>query len=186
MDRETEIALLKQIKEGSFFVFERFITEYQTRLFAFIFSLVKNRDDASDLCQETFFKAYKSIRSFKGKSKFSTWLFQIGYFQALNFLKRKKKRVDILKKMDPSIQIDRYSHDLEVKEISQEIDKYMKEIPFNCRTALHLFYKEERNYKEIASIMRIPLNSVKSHIYRGKEEIRNKLSKEAQLNYSIN
>ena len=186
MDRETENALLNQIKEGSFFAYEKFITEYQTRLFAFIFSLVKNRDDASDLCQETFFKAYKSIRSFKGKSKFSTWLFKIAYFQAINFLKRKKKRVEILKKMDPGFQTDRHNHELEVKEISQKIDLYMDEIPLNCRTALHLFYKEEKNYKEIASIMKIPLNSVKSYIFRGKEEIRNKLSKEAQLNLQTN
>ncbi len=186
MNRETEKAIIQQIKEGNFLAYEKFIIEYQNRMFAFIFSMVKNRDDASDLCQETFFKAYKSIRSFKGKAKFSTWLFKIGYFQSLNYLKRKKKRVEILNKIDPIFHPDSHSHDLEVKEMSIKIDFIMNEIPLNCRTALHLFYKEDKNYKEIAAIMKIPLNSVKSYIFRGKEEIRNKLSKENQLNFQTN
>ncbi len=186
MDREAEKALLKQIREGSFFFFEKFIIEYQNRLFAFIFSMVKNRDDAMDLCQETFFKAYKSLRSFKGKSKFSTWLFQIAYFLSLNHLKRKKKHVEVLQKMDQVFHTDKHSRDMETKEISQKIDLVLDKISIKSRTALHLFYKEDKNYREISAIMKIPLNSVKSHIYRGKEEIRKKLSKDIQLNFMTN
>ena len=136
MNRETEKTIIQQIKKGNFLAYEKFIIEYQNRMFAFILSMVKNRDDASDLCQETFFKAYKSIRSFKGKSKFSTWLFRIGYFHSLNYLKRRKKQVEILKKMDPSFHADSHGHDLDVKEMSRKIDFILKEIPLNCRTAL--------------------------------------------------
>ena len=183
MNKDIERALIQQIREGNFLAYEKFIIEYQNRVYAFIFSLVKNRDDASDLCQETFFKAYKSIRSFKGESKFSTWLFQIGYFQSLNYLKRKKKRVEIFKKIGPSIHTDRHGHDLEVKEMSRKIDLFMDEIPLKCKTALHLFFKEEKSYGEISTIMKIPLNSVKSHIFRGKKELRKKLSNDLDLNY---
>ena len=181
MDRDTEKVLLQQIKEGNFFIYETFITEYQNRVYGFIFGLVKNEEDARDLCQETFFKAYKSLRSFKGQSKFSTWLFQIAYFQSLNFLKRKKKQKDVLQKMDKILHADKHSQEMERDEINKKIESVLNKIPLNSRTALHLFYKEERNYREIASIMKIPLNSVKSLIFRGKEDIRKRLSKDLPL-----
>lgn len=186
MNRDIERAIIQQIKNGNYHSYEKFIIEYQNRLFGFIFSLVKNRDDAIDLCQETFFKAYKSIRSFKGQSKFSTWLFQIGYFQALNFLKRQKKRRDILKIVPQGSIKDHMGSEHESKELVGKIDVLLQEIPFNYRTAMHLFYKEEKSYGEIAAIMKIPLNSVKSHLFRGKEEIRKKLKKDWHINYLTN
>jgi RNA polymerase sigma-70 factor (ECF subfamily) len=70
--------------------------------------------------------------------------------------------------------------------MSRKIDLILSEISLHSRTALHLFYKEEKNYKEIAAIMKMPLNSVKSHLFRGKEEIRKRLSKDFSLNFGVN
>ena len=181
MDRKTEDALIHRIQNGNFRLFERIIEEYQNYIHAFLFKIVKNSDDARDLCQDTFFKAYKYIRSYDGRAKFSTWLFKIGYNLALNFIKRKKKRAEILKQMPPPIEPDRKGRELEVKEVRIVIDHIMQEIQHSYRAALHLFYREEKSYSEIAVIMKIPLNTVKSSISRGKKAIRKKLINDYQL-----
>ena len=186
MKKEDEDALIRSIRLGEFHLFERLIAEYQNPLFAFIYNIVKNADDSRDLCQETFFKAYTNLSSYKGKAKFSTWLFQIGYFKALNFLKRKKRRREILKDFTPVTQENKLARSLEAKEMSQKIGEIMLGIHYKHRTALHLFYREEKSYAEIAEIMKTPLNSVKSYIFRGKEEIRKKLNETQRMGCQVN
>ena len=181
MERKAEDRLIFRIQSGNCRLFERIIEEYQNALFSFLFKMVKNHDDARDLCQETFFKAYKYIRSYDGRAKFSTWLFKIGYNLTMNFIKKKKKRKEILKHMAPSIEPEKKVRELETKEIGMVIEQIMREIQHNYRAALHLFYREEKSYSEIASIMKVPINTVKSHILRGKAAIRDKLSNDYQL-----
>ena len=71
---DNEIELIRQVQDGNYQRFELLILEYQDFLNAFVLRIVRNAEDAGDVCQETFFKAYKYLKSFKGKSKFSTWL----------------------------------------------------------------------------------------------------------------
>ena len=171
--KEVDSGLIKRIKRGEYELFDVVIQEYQNPLFAFLYRMVRDADDARDLCQDTFFKAYKYIRSFKEEAKFSTWLFRIGYRLALNMIKRRKKHteslghIDLVKEREDSVQR------FERKEAGLIIGRIMDEIHTNYRVALHLFYKEEKTYKEIAAIMKIPENTVKSHIFRGKEAVRN-------------
>lgn len=153
-------------------LFDVVIQEYQNPLFAFLYRMVRDADDARDLCQDTFFKAYKYIRSFKEEAKFSTWLFRIGYNLALNMIKRRKKHVESLDYIDMGKDVEDSVKKLERKEVGFIVGRIMDEIHTNYRVALHLFYKEEKTYNEIAVIMKIPENTVKSHIFRGKEAVR--------------
>jgi RNA polymerase sigma factor (sigma-70 family) len=170
--REIDPGLIKRIKQGEYELFDSVIQEYQNPLFAFLYRILRDADDARDLCQDTFFKAYKYIRSFKEEAKFSTWLFRIGYRLALNLIKRRKKYTDSLAQVDLVKNVDDSIQKLERKEIALIVGRIMDEIHTNYRVALHLFYKEEKTYKEIATIMKMPENTVKSHIFRGKEAIR--------------
>jgi RNA polymerase sigma-70 factor (ECF subfamily) len=181
VERKAEDRLILRIQNGNCRLFERIVEEYQNALFSFLYKMVKNHDDARDLCQETFFKAYKYIRSYDGRAKFSTWLFKIGYNLTINFIKRKKKRIELLKQVDPSIEPEKKVRELEAKEIGKVIEQIMQEIQHNYRAALHLFYREEKSYSEIASIMKVPINTVKSHILRGKAAIRDKLNTDYRL-----
>ena len=178
MDKDNQDALLKRIKQGHFQLFDHFIQEFQNPLYVFLYNIVKNENDARDLCQETFFKAYKSLGSFKRKAKFSTWLFQIGYYQALNLLRKRKKQANTIKNLAPRDEADTQGRGFEVREMSRKVDQIMDGLSIKQRTALFLFYKEEREYKEIAAIMNAPLNTVKSYIFRGKEEIRRRLNQD--------
>ena len=174
--REVDPGLIQRIKQGEYELFDKVIEEYQNPLFAFLYRMVRDADDARDLCQDTFFKAYKYIRSFKEEAKFSTWLFRIGYRLALNLIKRRKKLSDALPHVDLVKDVDDSVRRLERKEVGTMVGRIIDEIHTNYRVALHLFYKEEKTYNEIATIMKIPENTVKSHIFRGKEAIRKILS----------
>lgn len=183
MHPEKEIEIIREIKDGNYLRFEEIVEAWQNRLMLFIYRVVKDEDDAWDLCQDTFFKAYTSIKSFKGKSRFSTWLFQIGYNLSLNFIKKNKHRRGLEKKNlkdGPSPSGD-HTGKLETDELNTLIETIMQDIPRKYRVALHLFFKEEKSYEEIGSIMKIPVNSVKSHIFRGKASIKERLTEEHRL-----
>jgi len=174
--------LIQTIKAGNYHRFERLIAVYQKPLYIFIWRMIRDEDDAKDICQETFFKAYKKIKSFKEKSKFSSWLFQIGYRKALDFLAKKKRQRAVMNKMEEKSQVASNEIEFEIKEADSAIGKIIDGLQHNHRTALHLFYKEGMSYNEIASVMKIPINTVKSNLYRGKEIIREKLSRIDILN----
>jgi len=124
----------------------------------------------------------KKIKSFKEKSKFSSWLFQIGYRKALDFLAKKKRQRTALDKMEAKSPMADNEREFEIKQADSAIARIIDDLQQNHRTALHLFYREEMTYNEIASVMKVPINTVKSYIYRGKEIIREKLSRMDRLN----
>jgi RNA polymerase sigma-70 factor (ECF subfamily) len=177
VNREDERELIQSIKAGNYRLYERLIEIYQRPLYVFIWRMVRDEDDAKDLCQDTFFKAYKKIKSFKEKSKFSSWLFQIGYRKALDFMAKKKRQRSVLDKMETQSQMAKNEREFEIKQADRAIGRIIDGLHQNHRTALHLFYKEEMTYNEIASVMKVPINTVKSHIHRGKEIVRDKLAR---------
>lgn len=178
MIREIEPGLVKRIKAGEYSLFETIIEEYQNPLFAFLYRMVRDVDDAKDLCQDTFYKAYKYLRSFREEARFSTWLFRIGYRLALNLLKKKKRQSETMNAVAQEHDFQSKTEPYELKEMSLIVERIMDGIPYTHRAALYLFYKEDKSYSEIASIMKIPENTVKSHLFRGKDMIRSKLSRD--------
>ena len=177
VNREDERELIQTIKAGNYRQFEKLIAAYQKPLYVFIWRMVRDEDDAKDICQDTFFKAYKKIKSFKEKSRFSSWLFQIGYRKALDFMAKKKRQRTVLDKMETQSQMAGNEREFEIKQADRAIGRIIDGLHQNHRTVLHLFYKEEMTYNEIAAVMKVPINTVKSHIHRGKEIIRDKLAR---------
>lgn len=173
---ERERYIISEVLKGDYKLFSELIRAYQDPLFYFINRIVRNRDDALDIAQETFFKAYRSLKSFRFKSKFSTWLFQIGYYESVNFIKKHARRREIEKGITLTFSTDEHTLDVERNELSNTIDNIMRRLKDRQRIALHLFYREDKSYKEIANIMGLPVNTVKTHIRRGKEALKEKLS----------
>ncbi len=175
MEKHREQIFIKRIKAGEFVLFEYFVKRYQNGLFRFILQIVKNRDEAMDLCQDTFLKAYKSISSYKGKSGFSTWLYRIGFNNSINHIKKNKRMSMVeIEKLNLRCECSDCK-DLIRKEQKEAITGELNKLDSRYRTPLFLFFIEEKSYKEIAEIMKIPINSVKSYILRGKEAIRQAL-----------
>jgi RNA polymerase sigma-70 factor, ECF subfamily len=173
---ERENYIISQVVKGNYELFGELIHNYQSPLFIFINRIIKNNDDAMDITQETLFKAYRSIKSFKFKCKFSTWLFQIGYNESINFIRKNARHTEIEKCIELRQQEDYHFTAVEQNELCKNIDKSLLELKQEQRIALHLLYKEDKSYKEIADIMELPINTVKSHIRRGKDVLKQQLS----------
>jgi len=181
---DEDLAVIEKIKNGDSNAFNMLVLKYQKQVFNFINRMINNFDDALDLTQDTFFKAYKNINSFKFNSKFSTWLYKISYNHSINFIKRNNKKNELLNKLD----VKEFSSDKchVEKNINDLIDVVLNKINSGYRSAIYLFYKENSSYEDISKIMGIPLNTVRSHIRRGKKCIKELLTADYKIDFFQN
>ena len=137
-------------------------------------------DDVDDVMQLTYLKAYQGLGSFRGESKFSTWLYQIARREALDVVS--KKRVDTTSIDDVEIPAradatpDAATHERGERE---RIERAMVELDESYRTAIELRYMAEKSYEEIAELMRLPVGTVKTYVHRGKLELKRIMSRPA-------
>jgi RNA polymerase sigma factor (sigma-70 family) len=170
MANDPELVIIKRIQEGETGLFDILVRQYRQPLYAFLRSLIRNDADAEDICQETFVRAYRSIGSYKSKCKFSTWLFTIAHNTAKTFLSKYAAviREDISERPDSY----NFHDDVEKREIFSFIDEAINALSGDKRKVMHLFYRENMSYTEITDITGISMNTVKSHLFRGKETVR--------------
>jgi RNA polymerase sigma-70 factor (ECF subfamily) len=157
--------------------FGKLVDKYQSPLRRFLSNLVDGDKALSDdLAQETFIKAYLKIATFKGTSKFSTWLFRIGYNEFYDHLRTKKINIS-LEDSEGYMEINtgaQTSIDANI-DLRQAMNKLREEE----KTAVLLFYMEGCTHNQIAEIMNCPLGTVKSYILRGKNKLHGQLKNEA-------
>jgi RNA polymerase sigma-70 factor (ECF subfamily) len=144
-------------------------------IFTLALKMVKNREEAEEVSQDTFIKIYSSLNKFKGESKFSTWIYKIAYNTCLDRLKKSKKE-------DLNISIDDFSSHLiktmetalsvlEDKERKQTIQNCLNLLPSEENYLLTLFYFENQNLEEIGKIMSINANNVKVKLFRSRQKL---------------
>lgn len=152
---------------------------YQKRLFAYIFHLVGNRDEAEDILQNVFSKMYKNIDKFDTSRKFSSWVYRIAHNEAINFLKRKNKRYTVSwedintnkDKLDTASNDELPEEKWEHLEIVSEVDKAMKKLPEKYKQVLTLRYFQEYSYEDIGHILKKPVNTIGTLINRAKKKL---------------
>ena len=179
--------LVEQLQQGDESAFGKMIDEWQDMVYNTAVSIVQNTDDADDITQEVFIQVYQSISSFKGESKFSTWLYRITLSKALDHEKRKKRKkrfafVQSLFGNGEEEQADAVEFDhpgvlMEKKESAAVLFKALKQIPENQRIAFTLHKLEGQPYQEIATIMNTTLYAVESLMGRAKGNLRKALKK---------
>jgi RNA polymerase sigma-70 factor (ECF subfamily) len=144
-------------------------------IFTLALKMVKNREEAEEVAQDTFIKIYSSLSKFKGDSKFSTWIYKIAYNTCLDRLKKSKKD-------DLNISIDDFSSHLiktmdnalsalEEKERKQTIQKCLNLLPSDENFLLTLFYFDDQNLEEIGKIMNISANNAKVKLFRSRQKL---------------
>jgi len=166
---------IKKLKAKSEKEFEKFYQLYINRIYTIIYRVVKDEADAKDLSLEVMMKVYDKIDSFREKAKLSTWVYRITYNHSLGFL-RKKKPVEALKEYDKPLD-ERHLAQIDRQETATLLRKKLMELPEKQRISLTLFYFEELSYKEISYTMGVEIGAVKNYIHRGKENLKNMLSK---------
>lgn len=160
---------------GDTHAFSILIDRYKDLVFTLTLRMLKNREEAEEVSQDTFIKVYKSLNKFKGDSKFSTWIYKVAYNACLDRIKKNKKFLN-----DVSIDtfttnqiksIDNALDNLEIKEREKAIQSCMDLLPSDDSFLLTLYYFEELSLDEIAKIMQITPNNVKVKLFRSRNKL---------------
>lgn len=159
--------------------YEELFARYQRKLFAYIFHLVGNKDEAEDILQNVFSKVYKNISDFDTSRKFSSWIYRIAHNEAINFLKRRNKRYIVSwedmnnskDKLDTASNDEMPEERWEHLEIVREVDKALKKLPEKYKQVLILRYFQEYSYEDIGHILKKPVNTIGTLINRAKGKL---------------
>lgn len=163
------IKLIKKAKSGDIEAFEELLMIYSDQLYRTAFLYVGNRDDALDIVQETSYKAYIAIKTLKKNKYFSTWLTKILINTAFDLLKKQKTNI-------PLENVEQFIANTEEYNFEQiDLFRAIKDLKETYRDAIILFYFHDLPIKEIATIMDIPENTVKTYLHRGKEQLKTNL-----------
>jgi len=143
------------------------VERYQNKLLRYAGNLIKDEDRASDVVQDSFIKAFINLNGFDTKKKFSSWIYRIVHNETINIAKKYQKELPILDDFD--FQSDESIEDnFKQKETAAKVKKCLQEIPLLYSEPLTLFYIDEKSYKEIGDILRIPMGTVATRISRAK------------------
>ena len=184
-----DVLFIDKLKAGEAAAFDTLIVRYSGDIYALLFRMTENAEEASDLTQDTFLRALRSIKSFRGDSELKTWLFRIAINESRNrFRWWKRRRRDVTISLDATIGDTEttLSDTLADRSISPEDSALMREreyaikaalmdIPDVYREAIILCDVEGMSYEETAAALRVGLGTVKSRISRGREELRRRL-----------
>ncbi|MDR2049384.1 MAG: sigma-70 family RNA polymerase sigma factor [Treponema sp.] len=172
-DIPDEPELIRQIVEGQKDLYRLLIRRYQRTVHSMGLSFFKNAEDAADFTQDVFFKAYRNLPSFKGRSRFSTWLYRIAYNTAVNGITRRKEYRSLA---EEDLSAEETPEQLALKEAAKEaVLKAVEELPDKYRICVDLFFFYDRSIKEIEVITGFPENTIKSHVFRAKKLLRERL-----------
>lgn len=180
LSRLDEQRLIESVKRGDRDAMRALIEQYQQRLFAFVWRVLPNQQDAEDVCQEALLKAITAIDSFDPTYRFSTWLFTIAYRLALNSLRRRHKQVDA--EMDFNA-FEGTAEPAPAEIAESEDARRLKDVVWQAvdrlsstqRLAVTLFYRESHSCQEIALVMGMPVATVKSHLHRARAKLKDLL-----------
>ncbi|MCL1811900.1 MAG: sigma-70 family RNA polymerase sigma factor [Treponema sp.] len=167
-----ESLLVEQILSGEKELFRLLIQQYQQKVYAMGMSFFHNEEDTADYTQDVFIRCYRSLASFRGHSRFSTWLYRIAYNTAVNNINRRKEyhslAEDPLTEESPEQQLLKTA-------ASQAIRSAVAELPEKYRICVDLYFFYDCSIKEIEVITGFQENTVKSHVFRAKKLLRKKL-----------
>jgi len=183
--RKPDQELVRQALAGNQAAYQELLQRHQKVIFTVVSKLVRNREEARDLVQETFMKAFGSLATYREEYQFSTWLHRIASNCAIDFIR--KKKIEALS-LDQPIQTKDSQVTLEVpdwsanpeaewveKQRSLTIQEAIDSLPQGYKEVILYRHKEEKSYQEIAAILGIPVGTVKARIFRGRELLKKKL-----------
>jgi len=169
-----------QIVSGQKELFRLFIKRYERAVYRMGLSFFHNREDAADFVQEVFLKVYQNLPNFGGRARFSTWLYKIAYNTAINKVVRKKEYQSLI---EDELVCDSFTPERKfLLGIARDaILEAIKELPEKFRLCVDLSFFYDCSYQEIEFITGFPVNTIKSHVFRAKKLLREKLSAYAGL-----
>ena len=181
MTREQEAMIVRKVLQGDVNAFEKLVTEYEKAVYAIAQRMTGNPEDAADMTQETFIKAYNSLGSFRGDSKFSVWLYRIANNVCLDFLRSRSRKPTVFLSVEDDegeeTQLD-VADESQTPELLLErgltrdaVRRGLDTLPPDYRQILLLREIQGLSYEEISSALGIDLGTVKSRIFRARKKL---------------
>ena len=169
-----ETHIIHRILKGETSLYEYFLDKYSQQVFILIIRIVENQEDAEELTQDTFLKAFEHLSSFKAESSFSTWIYRIAYNTAISATRKRKQELIV---MDSAMlmnisdqQIDDALND-ESEERVGKLNKAIKKLDAEERALISLFYNEEKTIGEIALILGLTESNAKVKLHRIRKKL---------------
>ncbi|MBQ9205241.1 MAG: sigma-70 family RNA polymerase sigma factor [Treponema sp.] len=173
--KKRDSSLIKSTLSGNNSSFSKLISYYKKKVKSLGMSFFKNEADADDFTQEVFIKAYTNLSKFRGDSSFSTWLTSIAYNTAINAKNRRKEYLPISDEdaLEDSGVTPEKNHIRKITALA--VREAVKDLPENYAVCIELYFFYDNSHAEISEITGLPINTIKSHIFRAKKILREKL-----------
>ena len=187
-NKTSDIELIKQVLAGDQGSYAELVRRHQRFVFTLALRFTKNREDAEEVAQDCFVKAYRSLNNFQQTAKFSTWLYTIVYTTSMTFLRKKKLDTDSIDSEGSQIQLENHVSDFRSDQVEQK-SKYayltmaINQLLPDDAAIITLFYKGEQSLEEVAKTMGMESNTVKVKLHRARHRLKEKL--EALLHHEV-
>jgi RNA polymerase sigma-70 factor (ECF subfamily) len=178
-DRDLDWAIVQRVQNGEVSAFNQLVQKYRQSLFSIIYNMTGNREDATDIAQEVFIKAFQSIKQFRGQASFYTWLYRIAVNSSITFIKRAKKQrfinYETIDETLVSSEILEYftaktktEKGALLKELQEKLNEALQKLSPKHRIVVILHEVEGMNHKEIADITKTSEGTVRSRLHYAK------------------
>jgi RNA polymerase sigma factor (sigma-70 family) len=182
-----DLILVRRAQNGDYTAFDGLVQRFQERIYATVYHMTSNHEDANDLTQETFIKAYKALASFKGDSSFFTWVYRIAVNKTINFLKTRKNKIHLsLNDLDFNAEHDPElvafvsdktpRRDIGLSELQEKLNEAMQRLSDVHRLVVTLHDVQGLSHDEISKIMDCNTGTVRSRLFYARQQLQGYLS----------
>ncbi len=182
-----DLTLVRRAQRDDVGAYDQLVRRYQERIYATVYHMTSNHEDANDLVQETFIKAFRALKSFKGDSSFYTWIYRIAVNKTINFLKQRKNRlhmslndVDFNAENDPDlvalVSERTPRRDLNLSELQEKLNSAMLKLSEHHRMVVTLHDIQGLSHEEIGTIMDCNVGTVRSRLFYARQQLQAFLS----------
>jgi RNA polymerase sigma-70 factor (ECF subfamily) len=184
---EEESELVRRARRGDLTAYDDLVRRYQERIYATIYHMTSNHEDANDLAQDSFIKAFQALKSFKGGSTFYTWLYRIAVNKTINFLKQRKNRTHMsLNDIDFNAEHDTDlialtsektpRRDAGLNELQKKLNEALLKLSEPHRLVVVLHDVQGQSHEEIAEIMDCNIGTVRSRLFYARQQMQAELA----------
>ena len=181
-NKTTDIELISQVLAGNQSAYADLIKRHQRFVFTLALRFSKNREDAEEIAQDCFVKAYRSLKTFQRTSKFSTWLYSIAYTTSMTFLRKKRLETVAIDDEESNVQLENHVSDFRADGIEHTskmvyVNQAISQLLPDDATIITLFYQGEQSLEEIGKVLGMEANTVKVKLHRARHRLREKLER---------
>jgi RNA polymerase sigma factor (sigma-70 family) len=183
--------IIELVRGGAKHYYAQLIDRYKEHAFTLAIRMLKSREDAEEAAQDAFIRAYNALNGFQGTARFGTWFYRILYNVCLTRLGKRRREFQSIDYDDEenyvveSLMLHVDSSDFETKDMIEFVKKIIETLPLKYKTILSLFYLQELSHEEISHVTQLPISTVKTHLFRARAMLYQRLQKELQCEQII-